>query len=68
LHFLEQPRVFDRDYGLVGEGIDEFDLALVNGRTSGRVKARTPIASSSRNIGTARTVLKLPSSRALTNV
>ena len=28
LHLVEQPHVLDRDHGLVGEGLDEFDLAL----------------------------------------
>src|SRR5262247_549779 len=28
LHLLEQPRVFNRDHGLVGKGIDELDLAF----------------------------------------
>ena len=26
LHLVEQPHVLDRDHGLVGEGLDEFDL------------------------------------------
>ena len=28
LHLIEQPHVFDRDYGLIGEGLDQFDLAF----------------------------------------
>src|SRR5262245_44102012 len=28
LDFFEQPRVFNRDYGLVREGVDEFNLAF----------------------------------------
>jgi len=28
LHFFEKARVFNRDHGLVGEGVDEFDLAF----------------------------------------
>jgi hypothetical protein len=28
LQFAEQPRIFQRDYGLVGKGADEFDLSL----------------------------------------
>src|SRR5262249_15808924 len=29
LHLFEQPRVFNRDYGLVRKGIDEVDLTFV---------------------------------------
>ena len=32
LDLVEQARVLDRDNGLVGEGLDDFDLALVKGR------------------------------------
>ena len=28
LHLVEQPRILDRDHGLVGEGLDQLDLAL----------------------------------------
>ena len=28
LHLLEQPGVLDRDHGLIGEGLQDFDLAL----------------------------------------
>ena len=28
LHLVEQPHVLDRDHRLVGEGLDELDLAL----------------------------------------
>ena len=28
LHLIEQARILDRDYGLVGEGLQQFDLAL----------------------------------------
>ena len=28
LHLVEQADVLDRDHGLVGEGLDKFDLAI----------------------------------------
>ena len=28
LHLLEQPRVLDGDHGLVGKGLDQFDLTV----------------------------------------
>ena len=31
LHLVEQTRVLDRDYRLIGEGLDEFDLAQTEG-------------------------------------
>ena len=31
LHLIEQARVFDRDDGLVGEGLDKFDLTWREG-------------------------------------
>ena len=34
LHFLEQPRVLDGDHRLVGEGLDQLDLLVVNGLTA----------------------------------
>ena len=36
LELLEQPYVLDRDHRLVGEGPEELDLALGEGRPSGR--------------------------------
>ena len=39
LHLLEQPRVLDGDDGLVGEGLEQFDLA---------VRERSPAADASR--------------------
>ena len=43
---LEQPRVLDGDDGLVGEGFEQFDLAVsVKGRTSLRRTTMVPIAS-----------------------
>ena len=34
LEFLEQPDVFDSDHGLRGEGLQQFDLLVREGRTS----------------------------------
>ena len=34
LHLLEQPRVLDGDDGLVGEGLEQLDLLVGEGRTS----------------------------------
>ena len=31
LHLVEQPHVLDRDHRLVGEGLDDFDLAIREG-------------------------------------
>ena len=31
LHLVEQPRVLDRDHGLVGEGLDQLDLLVGKG-------------------------------------
>ena len=50
---VEQPRILDRDHGLVGEGLDQLDL-LVGERPHLRARqmTMTPIGSPSRNIGT----------------
>ena len=41
LHLLEQPRILDRDDGLVGEGLDELDLLSV--KWPGLPRVNTPI-------------------------
>ena len=45
LDFVEQPGVLDRDCRLVGEGGDQLDLLVREGRTSARDSVRTPIGS-----------------------
>ena len=44
--FLEESGVLDRDHGLVGKGLEERDLALVNPPGSRRPTPIVPIASS----------------------
>ena len=40
LHLLEQPRVLDGDHGLVGEGLDQFDLLVGEWPHRARVRRR----------------------------
>ena len=54
LHLVEQAHVLDRDHGLIGEGLDECDLALRERAGVGRAKTKTPITLFSRKSGTAR--------------
>ena len=42
LHLVEQADVFDRDHGLVGEGLDQFDLLVSNALTLNRTRLMTP--------------------------
>ena len=43
LHLVEQAHVLDRDDGLVGEGLDELDLALREGPGArARISVNTP--------------------------
>ena len=42
LHLLEQPHVLDRDHGLVGEGLDDLDLARRESPGSRRVSTSAP--------------------------
>ena len=52
LHGLVEPHVLDRDHDVVGERLDQPDLASPNGRTWLRATAMAPIGTPSRNIGT----------------
>ena len=52
LNAFEQAHVLDRNRRLVGEGRANSICLSVNGRTSERVKLRTPIGTPSRSIGT----------------
>ena len=54
--FVEQPRILDGDHGLVGKGLTSSICLSVNGATSSRVSAKTPITASSRNNGTPKLV------------
>src|SRR5262245_4083673 len=58
LHFVEQPRVLDRDDGLVGERFGQLDL--LNGRTAARCIESRPMGTPSRRSGTATIVRKPP--------
>ena len=58
---LEQADVLDGDRRLVGERRNQLDLLSVNGRTSVRVKVKTPTETPSRSIGTPSNVRKPPS-------
>ena len=46
LHLLEQPDILDGDDRLVGEGLEQVDLLVVNGLTSVRRMTIAPMASS----------------------
>ena len=53
LHFVEQADIFDGDDGLVGEVLDQLDLARAERLYLGAAKrSNTPITSLSYNIGT----------------
>jgi hypothetical protein len=56
LHFVEQSRVLDGDDRLVGEGLNQLDLFVREGRTVERVSTIAPITPPSRMSGTARMV------------
>ena len=55
LGLVEQAHVLDRDHRLVGEGLQQVDLAFGERPGSARVTAIAPTISRSRSIGTART-------------
>ena len=60
LHLVEQSCIFDCDDGLVGEGLDELDLFVVEGAGSVRSSEITPIGSPIRNKGMPRHVRNSP--------
>src|SRR5438046_4189695 len=52
LDFVEQPHVLDRNHRLVGEGREQLDLLLTEGRGSVRITDRMPTTIPSRKSGT----------------
>ena len=58
VEFFEQAHVLDGDHGLIGEGLEQFDLLSEKGRTSRRRIRIAPMAIPSRSNGVASTVRK----------
>src|SRR5262245_15099310 len=60
LHLADQPHIFNRDHGLVGEGGEQLDLFLAERLDTRARDNRIPIGTPSRSNGTPSTVRKPP--------